>query len=77
MDMDGRTHTSIGKFKTKDHGDTVFGSLQFRLSKRDNNRGKHKRPGGNPMARTTRREIKTDWFRESVPLRHRIEICNK
>ena len=45
MDTDGRTHTSIRKFKTKDHGDTVFGSLQFRLSKRDNNRCKHKRLG--------------------------------
>ena len=50
--MDGRAHTCIRKFKTKDHGDTVFGPLQFRLSKRDNNRCKHKRLRGNPMART-------------------------
>ena len=75
--MDGRTHTSIRKFKTKDHGNTVFGPLQFKLSKRDSNRCMHKRLWGNPMARTTGRKIKTDRFRESFPLRYRKDICNK
>ena len=31
MVMDGRTHTGLRKSKTKDHRNTVFGSLQFRL----------------------------------------------
>ena len=75
--MDGRTLTSIRKPKTKDHGGTVFGSPQLRLPKRDNNGCKHKKLGSNPMARTTGRDIKTDWFRESFPFRHRKEICNK
>ena len=75
--MDGRTHTSIRKLKTKDHGDTVFGSLQLRLPKRDNNGRKHKRLGGYPMARTTGRETKTDRLRQSFPFRHRKEIRNK
>ena len=38
----------------------MSGPLQFRLPKHNNNRRKHKRPRGNPIARTTRLKVKTE-----------------
>ena len=61
-------HTGLRKSKTKDHRNTVFGSLQFRLPKRDNNRRQYKRPRCDAMTRTTGRKIKTDWFRKPISI---------
>ena len=60
--MNGRTHTGVRKPEAKDHGDTMSGSLQLRLPRRDNNRGQYKRARCITMARTARWEIKTDRF---------------
>ena len=70
-------HTqAFENLKQKNHGNTVSGPLQFRLPKYNNNPRKHKRPRGNPMARTTRRKIKTDRICQSIPFGHRKEVRN-
>ena len=74
MALDGRTYAGFRKFKTKDHGNTVSSTLQFRLSKRNNNRRKHKRLRGNLSAGTTERNTKTHQFCKSLPIRHRKKI---
>ena len=76
MNMDGRTHTGFRKTQTENHGNTVFGSLQFRLPKHNNNQCQHKRPRSNTLARTTRWKIKTDRFCQSISLGYREEIYN-
>ena len=43
LDMDGRTHPDLRKSRTENHGNTVFGTLQFGIPKY-NNRRQHKRP---------------------------------
>ena len=71
-------HTAaFENLKQKNHGNTVSGSLQFGLSKHNNNRRQYKRPRRNTLARTTRRKFKTNRFRKSIPLRHRKEIRNQ
>ena len=36
LELDQRTRKGVRNFETKNHGNTVFGSLQFKLSKRNN-----------------------------------------
>ena len=63
MGMDGRTLAGIRKSQRKDHGDTVSGSLQLKLSELHNNRRQYKRrPRGNTLTRTARRKTKTNRF---------------
>ena len=61
-------HTRAFENLKQDHRSTVFGSLQFRLPKRDNNRRQYKRPRCDAMARTTGRKIKTDRFRKPISI---------
>ena len=55
----------------------MSGTLQLRLSKRDNNGRKHKRHIGDPMARTTRRNNEPVMLCESLFVRQRKEIRHK
>ena len=65
MDVDGRTYISFRNFESKNHGNTVFGSLKLQLSKRDSNRRKQNRLKGNYKAGTAWRKNRTDRLRES------------
>ena len=60
--MDRRTHGSVQKDKTKNHGVTVSGTSYFKLSEHINQGHEHKRSRGHALARTTRRKMKQIGF---------------
>ena len=71
-------HTkAFESLKQKNHRDIVSETLQFRLSKHNYHRPKHKNPRSYALARTTGWKIKTDQIRQSLPFGHGNEIRNQ
>ena len=72
--MDRRTHKSVRKLETKNHGDTVSGTQNFELSEYIKHGREHKRSRGNDLARTDRRKIETGWICQTFLFRYRKQI---